>query len=183
MIQTHTPAQYVVTYANSDGETIQRGPVSASEALAIADDVTPHLPSWADSVSFYLEGDYDGEITITREELSHEASRGHVALGFVTASPDELSTANLYGGIGGEELRDSALVVPSFTESLLVAINSARYPYTREFLALASFRVRTPDMWGNTIFATIFYSTDGEYVSQWGGHGEDGAIVWQCYAD
>ena len=73
MTSTHTPAQYVVTYANHDGETIQRGPVSASDALAIADNVTPYLPGWAGPVRFYLEGDYDGEITVTREWLESDA--------------------------------------------------------------------------------------------------------------
>jgi len=64
-----TPPEYVVTYPNADGETITRGPVSAREALAIADTVTPDLPEWAAGVSFFIAGDFDGALDIVRDDV------------------------------------------------------------------------------------------------------------------
>jgi hypothetical protein len=67
--EPEAPTGFVVSYANEDGETVQRAAANAADAIAIADDVTPHLPAWASGVSFYRAGDYDGDETITRETL------------------------------------------------------------------------------------------------------------------
>ena len=64
---------YVVTYGNRDGETITRGPVSAIGALGIADDVAAYIPSWS-RISFFMAGDYDGQVFVTRQYLeAHSA--------------------------------------------------------------------------------------------------------------
>ena len=181
---TTTTPLYVLTYGNQDGETITRGPVSAIEALEIADDLVGHIPAWS-GVSFFVAGDYDGEIDITRADLeivADQPRRTRDARGFVAPSASEVRTAGMYVN-GGVEFRESALLVESVTATLLVAINSAEYENTREFLALASFRIIPVDQWGNTLIATVFYSTDGEYISQWGGRAVGADILWQCYAD
>ena len=181
--QTQTPL-YVLTYGNQDGETVTRGPVSAIEALEIADDLVGHIPVWS-CVSFFIAGDYDGEMSITREDIetaTNQPRRTRDARGFVAPTPSEIRTAGHYTN-GGVEFRESALLVESVTATLLVAINSAEYKNSREFLALASFRVVPVDEWGNTLIATVFYSTDSEYLTQWGGRVVGADILWTCYAD
>ena len=183
MTQTQAPL-YVVTYGNQDGETVTRGPVSAIGALDIADDMTGHIPAWS-CISFFIEGDYDGQESITREYLearADEPRRTRDARGFVAPTPSEIRTAGQYTN-GGVEFYESALVVEWVTATLLIAINSSEYENTREFLSLASFRIIPVDEWGNTLIATVFYSTDGEYMTQWGGRAVGTDILWICYAD
>ena len=183
MNTTRTPL-YVLTYGNHDGETVTRGPVSAIEALEMADDLVGHIPAWS-RVSFFIVGDYDGEMNITREDIetaTNQPRRTRDARGFIAPSASEVRTAGRYTN-GGVEFRESALLVESVTATLLVAINSAEYENTRELLALASFRVIPVDQWGNTLIATVFYSTDGGYITQWGGRAVGADILWQCYAD
>ena len=191
MSQTQTQL-YVVTYGNQDGETITRGPVSAIGALEIADDMAGYIPSWS-GISFFIAGDYDGKTIVNRAYLealvneprrtrADEPRRTRDARGFVAPTDREIRTAGQYAN-GGIEFRESALGVESVTATLLIAINSAEYENTREFLSLASFRIIPVDKWGNTLIATVFYSTDSEYITQWGGRDDGTDIEWTCYAD
>lgn len=183
-MSTTSTLMYVVTYGNQDGETITRGPVDAIGALDIADDMAGHVPAWS-GISFFIAGDYDGEVFVTRQYLEARADEPRStrnARGFMAPTDGEIRTAGMYSN-GGIEFRESALLVESVTATLLVAINSSEYENTREFLSLASFRIIPADKCGNTIIATVFYSTDSEYLTQWGGRAVGTDIAWSCYAD